>query len=285
MSENAVTDKASASPAAGRPLARTLRYLAPNAMTCLSILCAVFAVQAVLRGEIVEGCWWVAYSTLTDKLDGIVARALKASSPLGVQMDSLADLLNYGFCPAAIAYGFFYRHPELGWGQGTAHYGLALICAVYAVCAAVRLARFNVSEGSPDFFFGVPTTFCGAIAVVTMVTLCKYGDPAWTPGQGYPGWRLFGDHSLIGLVPYYPYLLLFLGYLMVSSWRIPKAGKIKNKPLNAVCVANMVFGYAAALLQRLPEYLILAAGIYLLVAIFCHYFLTPPEKPEPAFPA
>ena len=146
----------------------------------------MFAVQAVLRGEIVEGCWWVAYSTLTDKLDGIVARALKASSPLGVQMDSLADLLNYGFCPAAVAYGFFHSHPELGWSHGAAHYGLAIICAIYTVCAAVRLARFNVSEGSPDFFFGVPTTFCGAIAVISMVTICKYGDPAWTMGQSYP---------------------------------------------------------------------------------------------------
>ena len=69
------------SPPARRPFSRTLRYLAPNVVTCLSMLCAVFAMQAALRGEIVVACWWVAYSTLTDKLDGIVARALKASSP------------------------------------------------------------------------------------------------------------------------------------------------------------------------------------------------------------
>jgi CDP-diacylglycerol--serine O-phosphatidyltransferase len=268
-----------------RPLGRTLRYLAPNLVTCLSILCAVVAVQAVLRGEIVEGCWWVAYSTLTDKLDGIVARALKASSPLGVQMDSLADLLNYGFCPAAITYGFFFHHPEFGWSQGWQHYALALICVAYTLSAAVRLARFNVSEGSPDFFFGVPTTFCGAIAVASMVTMCKYGDPAWNPGQGYPGWRLFGPVRLDAYVPYYPLLLLVLGYLMVSSWRFPKAGRIKQKALNAICVANMVFGYGAMMLQRLPEYLVLAASLYIVVAFFCHYFLTPPEKPEPFFPA
>ena len=268
-----------------RPLARTLRYLAPNVVTCLSIVCAVFAVQAVLRNEFVVACWWVAYSTLTDKLDGIVARALKASSPLGVQMDSLADLLNYGFCPAAITYGFFYRHPELGWSEGVGPYALALICAVYTLCAAVRLARFNVSEGSPDFFFGAPTTFCGAIAVASMVTMCKYGNPAWIPGQGYPGWRLFGDARSDGNTQYYPLLLLLLGYLMVSSWRVPKAGRIKNKVLNIICVANMLFGYAAAMLQRLPEYLVLAAGMYLGIALYCHYFLTPPEKPEPAFPA
>jgi CDP-diacylglycerol--serine O-phosphatidyltransferase len=273
------------SPPTRRPLSRTLRYLAPNVVTCLSMLCAVFAMQAALRGEIIVACWWVAYSTLTDKLDGIVARALKASSPLGVQMDSLADLLNYGFCPAAITYGFFYSHPQLGWTQGLSHYGLAAICAAYMLCAAIRLARFNISEGSPDFFFGVPTTFCGAIAVVGMVTICKYGDPAWTPGQGYPGWRLFGDVRLDDYVKYYPLLLVLLGYLMVSSWRVPKAGKIRNKLLNQFCLANMIFGYAAAMLQRLPEYLIVAASLYILVAIYCHYFLTPPVKPDPVFPA
>lgn len=273
------------SPPTRRPLSRTLRYLAPNVVTCLSMLCAVFAMQAALRGEIIVACWWVAYSTLTDKLDGIVARALKASSPLGVQMDSLADLLNYGFCPAAITYGFFYSHPQLGWTQGLSHYGLAAICAAYMLCAAIRLARFNISEGSPDFFFGVPTTFCGAIAVVGMVTICKYGDPAWTPGQGYPGWRLFGDVRLDDYVKYYPLLLVLLGYLMVSSWRVPKAGKIRNKLLNQLCLANMIFGYAAAMLQRLPEYLIVAASLYILVAIYCHYFLTPPVKPDPVFPA
>lgn len=268
-----------------RPFSRTLRYLAPNVVTCLSMLCAVFAVQAVLRGEIVVGCWWVAYSTLTDKLDGIIARALKASSPLGVQMDSLADLLNYGFCPAAITYGFFYHHPELGWSQGLYPYVLAAVCAAFTLCAAIRLARFNVSEGSPDFFFGVPTTFCGAIAVATMVTMCKYGDPAWLPSQGYPGWRLFGEARIDAYVRYYPLVLLFLGYLMVSSWRFPKAGRIKHKLLNIVCVVNMVIGYAAAMLQLFPEYLIVAAALYLVVAVFCHYFLTPPEKPEPFFPA
>lgn len=273
------------SPPTRRPLSRTLRYLAPNVVTCLSMLCAVFAMQAALRGEIIVACWWVAYSTLTDKLDGIVARALKASSPLGVQMDSLADLLNYGFCPAAITYGFFYSHPQLGWTQGLSHYGLAAICAAYMLCAAIRLARFNISEGSPDFFFGVPTTFCGAIAVVGMVTICKYGDPAWTPGQGYPGWRLFGDVRLDDYVKYYPLLLVLLGYLMVSSWRVSKAGKIRNKLLNQLCLANMIFGYAAAMLQRLPEYLIVAASLYILVAIYCHYFLTPPVKPDPVFPA
>ena len=173
-----------------RPFSRTLRFVAPNAVTALSILCAVMAVQAALRGEIVTACWWVTYSTLTDKLDGLVARAVKGSSPLGVQMDSLADLLNYGFVPAAITYGFFQRHPDIGgWGHGFAHYGLMLICFAYALCAALRLARFNVSAGNPNFFFGVPSTFSGAI-VVADVLLAGHRAPIWDLDWSPAGDRL-----------------------------------------------------------------------------------------------
>ena len=86
-------------------------------------------------------------------------------------MDSLADLLNYGFAPAAIAFAFFSKHPELGWATGWQSYALSAICCLYALSAAVRLARFNVSEGNPNFFFGIPSTFAGGIAVLLMICL------------------------------------------------------------------------------------------------------------------
>ncbi len=268
-----------------RPLSRTLRYLAPNAVTSLSLLCSVMAVQASLRGQIVEGCWWIAYSTLTDKLDGYVARKLNASSPLGVQMDSLADLLNYGFCPAAIAYGFFHTHAELGWSSGLAGIALSLICAAYTLCAALRLARFNVSAGNPDFFFGIPTTFSGGFQAMAIVTLCKYGDPAWTQGQSYPGWRMLGNIRLDTVAQIYPLLLLLFGYFMVSSWRMPKFGKLKVRWLNKTMIALLVIGYLLAVLQLAPEFLICGGLLYMFVATLAHFLWTPKERPEPFFPA
>ncbi len=268
-----------------RPLSRTLRYLAPNAVTSLSMICSVMAVQAALRGQIVEGCWWIAYSTLTDKMDGYVARKLNASSPLGVQMDSLADLLNYGFCPAALVYGFFHSHPELGWSGGLSGIALSLICAAYTLCAALRLARFNVSVGSPDFFFGIPTTFSGGFHAMAIVTLCKYGNPDWTRGQTYPGWRLLGDQRLDAIMPYYPLVLLLFGYLMVSSWRMPKFGKLKIRSLNLMTMGMLAIGYCLAMLQLAPEFLIFGGVLYLPVIALAHFFWTPKELPEPFFPA
>lgn len=268
-----------------RPFSRTLRFVAPNAVTALSILCAVMAVQAALRGEIVTACWWVTYSTLTDKLDGLVARAVKGSSPLGVQMDSLADLLNYGFVPSAITYAFFLKHPEIGgWGQGYMHYGLMLICFAYALCAALRLARFNVSAGNPNFFFGVPSTFSGAIVVAMLIVLCRYGDPTWAGSYQFRGPRLFGDVDLRSLMQYFPLVLPFFAWAMVSGWRVPKLGKVRNRFANAFVVVNLIAGYTACMLQLIPEYMVVGAWIYLGFAVWAHYFDTPKESPEPYFP-
>lgn len=270
-----------------RPVSRTLRYLAPNAITAVSLLCSVMAIQAALRDQIVQACWWIAYSTLTDKLDGFVARRLNASSPLGVQMDSLADLLNYGFCPAAIVYAFFHGHAraDLGWSSGVAGIALSLICCTYTLCAALRLARFNVSAGNPEFFFGVPTTFSGGFHAMALVTLCKYGNHDWFPDQTYPGWRLLGQVHLGEIAQLYPLVLLLFGFLMVSSFRMPKFGKLKFQPLNRALIALLVMGYGLAALQLAPEFLIFGAVLYLFVALAAHFLWTPKERPEPFFPA
>lgn len=257
----------------------------PNLVTGLSVVCAVLAVQSALRGEFISACWWVLYSTITDKLDGIVARALNASTDLGVQMDSLADLLNYGFVPAAVTYAFIYDKPELGWSTGAAHLGLVVICCIYALCAAFRLARFNISKSNPDFFFGTPTTFSGALLMATLISLAKYGDPAWTKHDAFPGLRLLGSARLDAVMPLFPWLMLFLGWAMVSRWRIPKAGKVKHRILNIYIIVNLIIGWALTILHLVPEYLVFSGFQYLILCVFAHFFWTPPERPEPLFPA
>ena len=129
-------------------LATFIRFLAPNLVTAGSIVCAVLAMQAALRGDwstpasgsfirrspTSSMAWWLARSRPARRL---------------VQMDSLADLLNYGFMPAALIYAWFVGHPTLGWSSGPALIALRAICVFYAVAAAFRLARFNVSKGNP----------------------------------------------------------------------------------------------------------------------------------------
>ena len=272
------------SAADSRPLGRTLRYLAPNLVTAGSVVFSVLAIQAAVRGEIIWGAWWGLYSTLTDKLDGAVARWLKASSPIGVQLDSLADLLNYGMVPATLTYAFFLREKSLGWSEGLPYYLLCAICIFYVLCAAMRLARFNVSAGSPDFFFGVPATLSGACVMSLLITLGKYGDPAWTAGESYPGPRLLGHLRLDGAMPYYPLVVFLFGLTMVSRWRVPKFGRAGGRWLNIYIVGSVLFGYACGLIHTLPEYLVFGGVQYLIFAAYAHFFGTPKERPEPVFP-
>ena len=262
-----------------------MRFMAPNLVTAGSIVCAVFSVQAALRGDLVGACFWILYSTITDKFDGLVARALKASTPLGVQMDSLADLLNYGFMPAALVYAWFTNQPALGWSSGPALLLLRAICVFYAVAAAFRLARFNVSVGNPDFFFGTPTTFAGGMMASLLLCAMKYGDPAWSPNIDFPGLRPLGAARLDAWVTYLPWMLLFFSWSMLSGWRVPKGGRIKNRFVNLYISGLVIVGWVFSVVRWLPELVVFGGVQFLLWAVYAHFFQTPKERPEPMFPA
>ena len=134
------------------------RHLGPNA-----------ALQEAVAGRPRSAAWWGLYCVLCDKLDGFVARAVNASTEFGMQLDSLADFLSFGVVPATLFYSFYSRVPGAGWSTGGALLGLRLICVAYVVCAAARLARFNVIadvKGADRFFFGMPTTFAGGMLCV-----------------------------------------------------------------------------------------------------------------------
>src|SRR4051812_3422934 len=106
---------------------KTLRYLIPNALTACGILMAARSIQVALEGNLRVAAWWVLCTVLTDKLDGIAARALRASSEFGAQLDSFSDFFSFGIAPSAIVYAFFSRTPGLGWQSGTAHLGLTAL--------------------------------------------------------------------------------------------------------------------------------------------------------------
>ena len=97
-----------------------------------------------------------------------------------------------------------------------------------------------------------------------------YKRQDWTRGQTYPGWRLLGDQRLDGIMPYYPLVLLLFGYLMVSSWRMPKFGKLKVRSLNLMTMGMLAIGYCLAMLQLAPEFLIFGGLLYLPAVSYTH---------------
>ena len=131
-----------------------LRTLVPNVITLLALCAGLTAIRLALEGRLELALGAIVFAAMLDAVDGRVARMIKGTSRFGAELDSLADFFNFGVAPGLILY--FWGLKELG--------NIGWIAAmVFAICAALRLARFNVQIEDPNrppwagnFFTGVP---------------------------------------------------------------------------------------------------------------------------------
>jgi CDP-diacylglycerol--serine O-phosphatidyltransferase len=235
-----------------------LRYLAPNAVTVGSILIGWVAILRCLRGDPHGAAWFGLWAVFTDRLDGLLARALDAQSEFGTQMDSLADLISFGVAPAVIAYAQF--SATSGWGA----WPLGAVCALHLVCAATRLARYNVraAAGESGGFVGFPTTMTAAFLFTFFLSL---GDlPAtWAAAQRYA-----------------PLVMIASSIGMVVPLRVPRLGRPKSQVLLVVLVGIAIAGVTLTAVKRFPEYGVIMTGIWFVFA-FVHHARTAPRVASP----
>lgn len=248
------------------------RFVVPNAFTAASLVFAVLAIEAAISGRIIAAAWWGLYGTLTDRLDGAAAKALKASSEFGVQFDSLADLAIFGVAPPAVFYAFYVAHPALGWATPVGRAALVALCAAWTLATAARLARFNVASarGAVTHYLGTPSTMTAGIVGVAFVTALKYSDPSWIAPESADPWRLLGPARLDATLPFLPLLLLAGAVGMLSPLRVPKLGRTRNRAVTVVLAVTVAFGYGAGLFHRLPEYLLAGGLVYLGACVVFH---------------
>src|ERR1700761_2897242 len=151
-----------------------VRTLLPNLITLLALCAGLTAIRVAVENKIDLALAAIVFAALLDGVDGRVARMLKGTSRFGAELDSLADFVNFGVAPALILY--FWGLHELqsaGW----------IAALVFAICAALRLARFNVMTEDPNrppwaanFFVGVPAP-AGAIIVLLPIYAAFLGLP------------------------------------------------------------------------------------------------------------
>jgi CDP-diacylglycerol---serine O-phosphatidyltransferase len=153
--------------ATGNPERRGVRkglYLIPSAFTAANIGCGFYAVMSALRGfqfvgtgvegDLLRAASYFDYSAIAigaavvfDMLDGRIARLTKTTTEIGVQLDSIADVVTFGLAPAVLAYVWGYG---ASLGEGTSLHRLAwFLSFMYLMCGAFRLARFNVQSSRP----------------------------------------------------------------------------------------------------------------------------------------
>lgn len=145
-----------------------LVQLVPNAMTLAAICAGITSIRFSVTGDFGIAVALQGIASLLDGLDGRVARALRSESLLGAELDSLADIVNFGVAPAMLLYFFCLSAvPVLGWGAALA----------YVMCCALRLARFNADDKTnpshdPAWFTGVPSP-AGAMLALAPVFLMQ----------------------------------------------------------------------------------------------------------------
>jgi CDP-diacylglycerol---serine O-phosphatidyltransferase len=151
-----------------------VRTLAPNVVTLLAMCAGLTGIRMAFENRYVLALAAIVFAAILDGLDGRLARFLKGTSRFGAELDSLSDFVNFGVAPALILY-FWGLHDlkSAGW----------IAAMVFAICAGLRLARFNVMAEEPDrpawasnFFVGVPAPM-GAIAVLLPIYLVFLGVP------------------------------------------------------------------------------------------------------------
>ncbi|MCH7827965.1 MAG: CDP-diacylglycerol--serine O-phosphatidyltransferase [Bacteroidetes bacterium] len=191
---------------------RVTRSVIPNLFTAMNMFCGFLSILHTNKGDYTYAAWLIIIAALFDALDGIVARLTKSSSKLGVQLDSLSDVISFGVAPAFLIYSTYLNNFDTA--------GI-IISALFMIAGGFRLARFNVQLAGFDktFFYGLPIP----IAAITISSLIL---TFFSPITGYP------VNIAMIIIP----LILILSFMMISRIKynsLPKISlsSVKEHPL------------------------------------------------------
>ena len=150
-----------------------MRKYIPNFITSLNLASGFAAIIFASHGDVLMASWLITAAMIFDFFDGFSARLFNAYSDIGKELDSLADIISFGVAPAIILYQLIINaYTSAGYFSQLL---IILILSVMPVCAALRLAIFNLDSSQTTNFKGLATP-ANAIAVITMVFASNFSD-------------------------------------------------------------------------------------------------------------
>ena len=141
------------------------RMILPNMLTLIGVCIGLSSIKFALDAKFELAIIAIIFAALIDGLDGRIARLIKGTSKVGKELDSLTDVISFGVAPSFIMYFWSLNNlGKFGW----------LLCLIYVVCVALRLARFNVSSNEEpswkdNFFEGVPSPAGGILVLMPLI--------------------------------------------------------------------------------------------------------------------
>jgi CDP-diacylglycerol--serine O-phosphatidyltransferase len=245
-----------------RPSIRQVVVVMPSAFTLGNLFFGFWAIVSAFNGNFRWAGWFIVFAGILDMLDGRVARLSGTGTRFGAELDSLVDVISFGVAPALLMYFLdFSNAGRFAW----------ILCYIYVVAVALRLARFNVlSAGKPStgWFTGMPSPAAG----MTLAAYYPFSQTNW-----YRASLAYLDLQHEGLVV----LMLLLAVLMVSNVKYPKFPPIGLRS------ARGIFGLVVHLVILLggllaPEYFLFPLGLfYMIFGLARATVLGLMERPEP----
>lgn len=207
-------------------------HILPSLFTTGNVFCGFYSIVAVMNGEYYFAAWAIVIGMIFDGLDGRIARMTKTTSAFGEQYDSLADIITFGMAPAFLVYSWVLKpFGRLGW----------MAAFLFLLCAALRLARFNVSkpEVRSEYFLGLPTP-ASAIVIASIVIA-------------------FEDLFATRMNPFIMVMVVYiLAFLMVSNVKYPafKRFDFKKRVAFSRFLFVILFIYVLATIPRVALFIL-----------------------------
>ncbi|MBT5349650.1 MAG: CDP-diacylglycerol--serine O-phosphatidyltransferase [Nitrospina sp.] len=207
-------------------------HILPSLFTTGNVFCGFYSMVAVLNEKYYLAAWAIVIGMIFDGLDGRIARLTKTTSAFGEQYDSLADIISFGMAPAFLVYSWVLKpFGRLGW----------MAAFLFLLCAALRLARFNVTkpEVRSQHFIGLPSP---AAAVVIASIVIAFED-------------LFATRMNPFIMVMVVYILAFL---MVSNIKYPAFKKFdfKKRVVFSRFLFVILFIYVLATIPRVALFIL-----------------------------
>ena len=244
---------------------KNARVILPNMPTLIGVCIGLTSIRFALDGNFEFAIIAIIFAALIDGLDGRIARLIKGTSKVGKELDSLTDMISFGVAPAFIMY--FWKLNTLG------RFGW-LVCLIYVICVALRLARFNINSNQEpswrdNFFEGVPSP-AGGILVLTplIISLTNF------------------DYILINYNIVVPAFFVITSLLLISKFPSYSFKKIVIQRKTTIFLLFGIILFFGLLLIYPFNVIAISSIIYLamLPISFFHYQKLKKQNPDKNFP-
>ena len=220
-------------------------YLLPNLFTTLAMAFGFLSIYFAIDGRFEQAGMFIFIAGILDALDGRVARMTNTQTEFGAELDSLSDMVSFGVAPAILAYSWnLNEYGKFG----------AMITFIYALCVAVRLARFNVTQTSGHNFVGLPSP----AAAVALTAPIWYLSSVDISGDGL---------ALISLT-----MFLIITPLTVSLLSYPSFKKIGFRKVVSFWQASLFLFVLISIVVEPTLMIMVYSWIYILFALVSDLF-------------